>query len=390
MNDVAAPPWLEWLIAAAFATEDGLRRLLHAVGLTGQFDGQPAWPFAVRFTDYTLRLDLGFARNVGWTVLMVGAAFLLLSVAIGVRRLRIAGFVVAALLLAFAPWPRAALLFDTAYPTSFHRTPTRFDAATAAWGRPLYERHCAGCHGVDGGGDGPLAPLLTKWPPTLNGALLWQRSEGDLFWRIRHGVRAPAGLDGAMQDTMPGFAAALSEDDTWAILDYLQANAAGASIAREGLWRYPVQGPDFEFRCDGEAPRRLRDLSGQRIRLIFGGVGLPSADEDPRVTTITVLNEPHAAATGCRVVSPQAWATYARIAGVAPTSLAGTQLLIDRGGWLRARARPGAGGWSVSDLLCRTERSGPGPASPAADLLGALIATMDADPVVLLRGRKPH
>ena len=62
--------------------------------------------------------------------------------------------------------------------------------------------------------------------------------------------------------------------------------------------------------------------------------------------------------------------------------LAGYQLLVDRQGWLRALSRPGSGGWSEDDLVCRTnvaqvELGQP----PLQDGLQAVIRRMDAEPV---------
>jgi hypothetical protein len=88
--------------------------------------------------------------------------------------------------------------------------------------------------------------------------------------------------------------------------------------------------------------------------------------------------------------SAAAWEALALIAGT--DRLAGTQLIADRDGWLRARGEPGKAGWSDDDLLCRSERL---PASaksstPPADGLGALIARMDAEPVRFVKGGFIH
>ncbi|HLK11930.1 MAG TPA: cytochrome c [Candidatus Binatia bacterium] len=40
-------------------------------------------------------------------------------------------------------------------------------AAALAEGRQTYRRACASCHGVDGHGDGPVAPTLLEPPPDL-------------------------------------------------------------------------------------------------------------------------------------------------------------------------------------------------------------------------------
>ncbi|MDT4889844.1 hypothetical protein FQZ97_1266010 [compost metagenome] len=90
--------------------------------------------------------------------------------------------------------------------------------------------------------------------------------------------------------------------------------------------------------------------------------------------------------------SAAAWEALALIAGT--DQLAGTQLIADRDGWLRARGAPGKAGWSDDDLLCRSERApaawGQGAAALPADGLGALIARMDAQPVRFVKGGFIH
>jgi mono/diheme cytochrome c family protein len=52
-------------------------------------------------------------------------------------------------------------------------------------GEVLYIRHCADCHGWEGKGGGPLAPLLEDQPPLLNRPELFTRySEAELVVRI--------------------------------------------------------------------------------------------------------------------------------------------------------------------------------------------------------------
>ena len=60
-------------------------------------------------------------------------------------------------------------------------------------GQAVYQQQCLRCHGADGKGEGVDAPHLPMWPPTLNGSLLWKRLDGELFWRIRHGLQARDG-----------------------------------------------------------------------------------------------------------------------------------------------------------------------------------------------------
>src|SRR5206468_10659671 len=55
-------------------------------------------------------------------------------------------------------------------------------------GRVLYGRHCAACHGLEGDGHGPVAPMLRRSPTNLRG--LGQR----------YGMPLPVGRIGAFID----------------------------------------------------------------------------------------------------------------------------------------------------------------------------------------------
>jgi cytochrome c oxidase cbb3-type subunit 2 len=66
-------------------------------------------------------------------------------------------------------------------------------AAAIPEGAPLYNHHCALCHGPVGHGDGKLAPLFAKRPANLDlGPFIWTPSGPDLETRvarvIKHGI----------------------------------------------------------------------------------------------------------------------------------------------------------------------------------------------------------
>ncbi len=379
------PAWLEFLLTTAHRTEQVLLEGMHAVGLTGSVHGQPAWPFASRIVDDTLLVDLGYARSVGLALSMIAVALLLIVIAVFWRRARLPAVVVSVLLCILAPRPPANLLFADAYPTTFHKSPTGFSGPSIVSGRRLYQQNCASCHGKGAAGDGVLADSLPKWPPTLTGGLLWQRTEGELFWRIQHGMHDTAG-----GQTMPGFAGKLSDGDTWALLDFLKANAAGSSVAQTGKWNHPVAAPDLLAHCREGRLVPIAQLRGQNLRIVFGGGKTRGLPEDPRLVTIAVAQDPVAGAD-CVTDSSGIRDAYALLSGVAPDKLAGTQFLVDRSGWLRARSLPGAAQWSASDNLCTSTRAKEITAgNSGGDGLGALIARFDSDPVAAARGRAWH
>lgn len=379
--------WLNGLIGLLQAAQSGLLQLLAWTGLAGCSHGQPAWPWAWRLSGENLLIDAGQARRLALTLLMLASAALALLLALAWRRGR--WWLVAAvpLLLAAAPWPDPRVVLVEATPASFHRSPGGFTAASIAQGRALYRQHCVACHGADGRGQGPQAAAQPVWPPNLTGPLLWRRADGDLLWHVLHGMDDRHG-----RPTMPGFAARLGDADAWALIDFMKAQGAGQTLRAAGFWAQPIGLPDATVRCERRPPRSLASLRGQRVRVVAEGAGEPAPREDPRLVTVLLRSGTHVAAepeAECIVDAPDAWQAFALIAG--SDDLAGTVLLADRDGWLRARGEAGKSTWSDDDLLCRTDtRPRSGPAAAPLDGLGALIARMDAEPVRFVKGGFVH
>ena len=386
MNSTPEADWLNLLIGLLQGAQLQLLRVLDALGLAQQAHGQSAWPWAHRLSGENLLIDLGQARRLGLTLVAITAALAVFVIALLWRRRRVWGIALAALLVAIAPWPEANVVLVPAYPTSFQQRPAGFTADSIAQGRALYATHCIACHGADGRGQGPLAAAQPVWPPNLTGPLLWRRADGDVLWHVMNGTRDRRGAP-----TMPGFGKVLSDDDAWALIDFMKAQGAGESLRVAGLWTQPIAPPDVAVRCDGKPPRLLSSWRGQRVRIVAEGSAV-SPLEDPRLVTVRL--KPSAAngasaQTGCVADSRNAWAAFSLIA--ATEQLEGTQLLVDRDGWLRARGEPGKATWNDDDLLCRTDQA-PRPAQQALppDGLGALIARMDAEPVRFVKGGFVH
>ena len=86
------------------------------------------------------------------------------------------------------------------------------DESVAA-GRALYEKHCQSCHGVQGGGDGPLAKMLDEKPTALNDSEhMSEMSDGELHWKISTG-----------KPPMPGLERKTSEDERWHVVNYVRS-----------------------------------------------------------------------------------------------------------------------------------------------------------------------
>lgn len=356
---------------------------LGALGLTPSQHGQTVWPFGQRLAAEQLLFDGGQAGRLLVSGGAVGVALALLLVSLCWRRARWPFRGGAVLLLVFAPWPQWSLLTVPTVPTAFHRSPTGFTAASILEGQRLYGAHCQRCHGDDGSGEGPDAARLAMWPPTLNGSLLWKRTEGELFWHVRHGMQDRAG-----KLTMPAASAALGDAQLWALLDFLRAQAAGQTLRKTGAWSFPVRLPDAPLRCRDTASS-LRALQGQRVRLALTQGDTQALGDDPRLATVAV--GPGASPVDCHSDDAALEAALAVLIGVTPKALPGHRLIADRQGWLRVRGRPGAD-WSADDLVCRASTPpAQGVAGAAtADGLDGLIRRMDREPVRQVSGGFPH
>jgi len=102
-------------------------------------------------------------------------------------------------------------------------------------GRQVYSQSCAVCHGPDGRGSTDLGRNM--YPPAmdLSSPHVQHWRDAELFWIIQNGVR----LTG-----MPSWKPVLSENDTWALVEFLRglpndAMATGADTAAAGSGRGP-------------------------------------------------------------------------------------------------------------------------------------------------------
>jgi mono/diheme cytochrome c family protein len=372
--------WLNWLIQLLQTSQLWLLQALRTFGLTGDADGQAAWPWAQRLSGENLIIDLGQARSLALTLIGVTLALALILLAVFWRRVRWTALIAAAVVLLLAPWPESNVIFVPATPASFHRSTSGYSVDSIAQGGQLYAQHCAACHGSDGKGQTALGRQQIVWPPNLSGPLLWRRADGDLFWRIRHGVTDRQG-----RSTMQAFGGQLDVAQTWAVLDFLKAQAAGQMLREAGSWPWPIALPDMTVQCQGHGPKALSAWQGQRVRIVLADANREPPREDPRLLTIWVTQQSKALnpQAECQVNSTTAWNALALMAGGG--KFAGSELLADRQGWLRARSQSGA--WSQDDLICHSANL---PVPSKAEGLGAVIALMDAEPVRFVKGGFVH
>lgn len=398
MTTFSLPPeWLDLLLQAMDGLQHGLRQALHLLGLADSVHGEPAWPFRQRLAAEMLLIDNGLVRSLCLALAGTLLAGLLLLLSLRWKAARPWLWMATAALLLVLPWPAQHLLMTPAVPTSLHSSPTGFRADSILAGQAVYQQHCLRCHGADGRGEGPDAAALAMWPPMFDAGLLWKRLDGELFWRVRHGMQAADG-----SSSMPGFALELDDADTWAVLDYTRALGAGQSLRSAGAWTYPIQVPDAPVSCRDGRRGSLRSLSEQRLRLVLAAPGsdqgvLPA--EHPLLTNVLIgaglSSNQTSVAAECRIDDAAAAAALALILGVEPDTGAGHQLLTDSTGWLRAYSPPGQENWSTDDLVCKPGSNNTGPLSAAApaarsDGLTDLLLRMDEQPIQLRRGGIPH
>lgn len=78
-----------------------------------------------------------------------------------------------------------------------------------------YEANCSSCHGNGGGGDGAAASFLNPGPGDwTTGDRFGKTRVGEKFYLVTHGVGGGS--------AMPGYEAAMSDKQIWAIIAHLQ------------------------------------------------------------------------------------------------------------------------------------------------------------------------
>lgn len=343
-----------WLAPALMgeAPEQGRRRLVTSVAVQSGFGlavllaagvlsslppgmhEQAIWPFSQQLSLVTVREDPGFYREVEGAVLALAGATMLAVLAIFLRRWLRAAALLGAIATCALAIPHLDLLFIEATPTSFYHSPTGFSVASIVQGGALYPQHCAACHGADGHGDGPLAAGLPVPPADLTAGHLWMHEDGEMFWWLTNGIEAPLG-----GMAMPGFAAVLTPDDRWALIDFIRARNAGLARRSSGAWPMQIRAPSFQADCLGARTTTLADLHGRIVRLVIGHLHDLS---EPGVVTVEVTPDPsvHPSATTCIADDETIRSAYSIVSGLDVSGLKGVQFLIDGEGWLRTELPP--------------------------------------------------
>jgi mono/diheme cytochrome c family protein len=97
-------------------------------------------------------------------------------------------------------------------PVAYGQGGAEMESTRIAKGEKVYVKHCAGCHGAEGTGDG--YKLLGPDPANLTSPSIKKRSDSDLLKTIHEG-----------KPNMPSWNVRLSEQDSRDVLAYIRALA---------------------------------------------------------------------------------------------------------------------------------------------------------------------
>lgn len=205
---------------------------------------EPNWPlpFRLDFGEIAPRI-----QTVLWVVVFALAVCItVVAITAWRRHHRLTTASVAALIVfvaigCVAAWPGIV----RAYPTTYYASTQPYSAPSVARGAPLYAANCTPCHGADGRGDGPLAKSLPTRPADLTESHLFAHKAGDIFWWVSNG---------SDNHVMPGFAAKLTSDQRWDLINFVFARAAGI-IADQATSHISTAAapplPDFAYEQSG-------------------------------------------------------------------------------------------------------------------------------------------
>ncbi len=253
----AALPLLRRNALLEIVTGTGVVIIVGALGvMVPAVHQSPVWPF-----EYTLSWQA--VEQSAWMQVTLAAAGTIACIAAAIMvggtlsrppRLALAALAGVAVPVGMFAW----LLAVPAHPTTYTVSPVRYTTDAIASGGALYASHCMSCHGRDGQGDGPAASPLPIRPSSLTERVPTQR-EGDLYWRIAHGIPGTP---------MPGFAAQLNDTEIWNLIQFLDAQAEARNAVPMSDRLKPLRraaAPDFTFEVTG---RPQESLAQQREGLV--------------------------------------------------------------------------------------------------------------------------
>ncbi len=121
-----------------------------------------------------------------------------------------------------APWGRDRSVAKRA-PTE--KNPFAGDSGTIAKGLDHYRENCVMCHGAPGVAAAELSKGINPSAPPL-GQEKSDRSDGELFWVVKHGIRMTA---------MPAFGPTHTDEEIWKIVAFIRHLPALTAPERDSL-----------------------------------------------------------------------------------------------------------------------------------------------------------
>jgi mono/diheme cytochrome c family protein len=185
--------------------------------------------------------------------------------------------------------------------------------AAAPDGAALYARHCAGCHGPKGRGDGPAAAYLRETPRDLRDGVLREHDTAALVRRIREGVplavtSSRRTLDEWLRDTegLLDHLERLARSDRWTTIEGAALWEARCERCH-GQFGSPPPGEE-DMPVDLAASDRIRRWDDERLReaVRHGVPGMPAIEPPLREEEVRTL------AAYVRLLSP-GLALYTRV-----------------------------------------------------------------------------
>lgn len=269
-----------------------------------------------------------------------------------------------------------------AYPETYRQSPVPFDTASIASGSALYTEHCVSCHGLQGMGNGIKSRTLsTKLPDMLTEQHTSEHTPGDFYHWITNGMK---------NTDMPGFAAQLSIEDRWNVINYLHALSRGYQariLTPEIVPNKPYhQPPSFSYVVNDGSSDNLQEFRGHKNVLLVTFswpqsqerieqlkqfydhlkeqnvtvLAVPVKELSPEDLTNISTNLPFSIITQGAADISSSYALLRRT--LSHPDLLGRgnhpdhmEFLIDRSGYLRARWVPSAGesGWTDIEHLIK-------------------------------------
>lgn len=147
-----------------------------------------------------------------------------------------------------------------AYPETYLKPTVPFDAISISNGFQLFTQHCVNCHGPQGKGTGTVIDPEVRDPTDLLTAQHTAKyTVGNVFHQLSQGIPGTK---------MPGFAASLTEEDRWDLINFLHALSRGFDARLLGSMIVPetpaIASPVFNYSASDGSDGNLKDFRLQK------------------------------------------------------------------------------------------------------------------------------